>query len=243
MSPDWLHGRNVVREALLSGTPMTRIQIADGAHGAPIEEILRLARDRAVPVQRTDRAALDRRAPNNQGVLAEVKTLRALTVAELLEELGPPSETDRILVLDSVQDPGNVGALIRTASAVGVRGVVLPEHRAAGVTPTVVKASAGAALHVPIARAPNLRQSLQALKQAGFWIVGLNAHRGEPFDQANLRGPLAVVVGAEGRGLGELIRRECDLLVQLPISDAVESLNASVAGSILLYHLYRQDSR
>jgi 23S rRNA (guanosine2251-2'-O)-methyltransferase len=161
-----------------------------------------------------------------------------LSLGDLVEMLGTPTAMDRVLMLDSVQDPGNLGALIRSAAATGVRAVIIPEHRAAGVTPAVVKASAGAALRVPIVQTPNLRQAMATLKQIGFWGVGLDGEAHDRFDRIDLTGPLIVVVGAEGRGLGDLLARECDMLVRLPIEESVESLNASVAGSILLYHLY-----
>jgi 23S rRNA (guanosine2251-2'-O)-methyltransferase len=151
-----------------------------------------------------------------------------LSLSDLVELIGTPTSLDRVLMLDSVQDPGNLGALIRTAVATGVRAVVIPEHRAAGVTPSVVKASAGAAFRVPIVQTPNLRQALATLKQIGFWVVGLDGQAHDRFDRTDLSGPLVILVGAEGRGLGDLLTR---------------SLNASVAGSILMYHLYREARR
>lgn len=242
MSWDWIYGRNAIREALTSGAPVTRVLVSRAAHGAPIDEIVHLAHEHGVAVEMVDRTVLDQRTGNHQGVIAELRPVRPMALGDLVQLLGTPTETDRVLLLDQVQDPGNLGALIRTAVATGVRAVVIPEHRAAGVTPTVVKASAGAALRVPIIQTPNLRQALATLKQIGFWVAGLDGAARQSYDEANLGGPLVVVVGAEGRGLGDLLRRECDMLVRLPIEKDVESLNASVAGSILMYHLYRQAS-
>lgn len=240
MSPEWICGRNAVREALLTGAPLDKVIIARGAHGPPIDQLRRLAGQHGVQVDEADRSVLDRQARDHQGVIAALRSLRPLTLGDLRVLLANPGHHDRVLVLDSIQDPGNVGALVRTAAATGVRAVILPEHRAAGVTATVIKASAGTALHMPMAQVPNLRHAIQVLKELGFWAIGLDGHASDDFDRTNLSGPVAVVVGAEGRGLGDLIRRECDLLVRLPMAENVESLNASVAGSILLYHLYRQ---
>ncbi|MFN0074662.1 MAG: 23S rRNA (guanosine(2251)-2'-O)-methyltransferase RlmB [Chloroflexota bacterium] len=239
MSFDWIYGRNAIREALTSGAPVTRVLVSRSAHGVPIDEIVRLAHDQNVNVELVDRTVLDQRTGNHQGVIAELQPVRLLTIGDLVQLLETPTAEDRVLMLDSVQDPGNLGALIRTAVATGVRAVIIPEHRAAGITPTVVKASAGAALRVPIVQTPNLRQALATLKQIGFWVVGLDGQVRDPYDKANLTGPLVILVGAEGRGLGDLLRRECDILVRLPMESTVESLNASVAGSILMYHVYR----
>ena len=238
MSWDWIYGRNAIREALSSGAPVTRVLVSRNAHGVPIDQIVQLAREHNVDVELVDRTVLDQRTGNHQGVIAEIRPARILSLRDLVEMVGTPSRLDRVLMLDSVQDPGNLGALIRTAAATGVRAVIIPEHRAAGVTPAVVKASAGAALRVPIVQTPNLRQAMVTLKQIGFWVVGLDGEAHDRFDRTDLTGPLIVVVGAEGRGLGDLLARECDMLVRLPIEESVESLNASVAGSILLYHLY-----
>jgi 23S rRNA (guanosine2251-2'-O)-methyltransferase len=243
MSWDWIYGRNAIREALSSGAPVTRVLVARSAHGVPIDQIVQLARDHNVDVELVDRTVLDQRTGNHQGVIAEVRPSQLLSLGDLVELIGTPSVLDRVLMLDSVQDPGNLGALIRTAVATGVRAVIIPEHRAAGITPAVVKASAGAALRVPIVQTPNLRQALVTLKQVGFWVVGLDGQARDRFDRVDLKGPLIIVVGAEGRGLGDLLGRECDILVRLPIEEPVESLNASVAGSILMYHLYRDARR
>jgi 23S rRNA (guanosine2251-2'-O)-methyltransferase len=240
MSWDWIYGRNAIREALISGAPVTRILVSRSAHGVPIDQIVELAREHNIDVELVDRTVLDQRTGNHQGVIAEIRPAHLLSLGDLVELVGTPTVMDRILMLDSVQDPGNLGALIRTAVATGVRAVVIPEHRAAGITPAVVKASAGAALRVPIVQTPNLRQALATLKQIGFWVVGLDGQAHDRYDRIDLTGPLIVVVGAEGRGLGDLLARECDMLVRLPIEESVESLNASVAGSILLYHLYRE---
>jgi 23S rRNA (guanosine2251-2'-O)-methyltransferase len=240
MSPEWIGGRNAIREALLTGVPLEKLIIARGAHGTPIDELRLLASQQGVRVDDAERPVLDRQIRDNQGVIASMRTTRPLNLGDIRTLLANPGPHDRVLVLDSIQDPGNVGALVRTAAATGVRAVIMPEHRAAGVTATVIKASAGTALHLPMAQVPNLRQAIQSLKELGFWSIGLDGHARDEFDKANLSGPVAIVVGAEGRGLGDLVRRECDILVRLPIVEAVESLNASVAGSILLYHLYRQ---
>ncbi len=208
-----------------------------------LAQILAAAEHAGVRIERAPRARLDAIAPRHQGVAVEVEPFAYTPFLLLEERTQAAGEEALLLALDSLQDPQNFGTLLRTALAVGVTGVVIPERRAVGVTPAVVRASAGAVEHLEVAQVPNLTRALESLKRAGVWVVGLDAHGGSSYDEANLSGPLALVVGSEGAGLSRLLRERCDLLVHLPMTGPTESLNAAVAGSIVLYHVSRQRSR
>jgi 23S rRNA (guanosine2251-2'-O)-methyltransferase len=236
-------GKQAIREALRAGRRVRRLFVAGSAREtAPLRDLLALAAERRVPVQSVERADLDRLADHHQGVAAEVDPYAYTEFADLLRAAraaAPPL----YLVLDSLQDPQNFGTLLRTAAAVGVTGVVLPEHHAVGVTPGVRRASAGAVEHLRVARVTNLVRALDQLKAAGVWVVGLDAHAAEPYDAVEARGPTAVVVGGEEQGLRRLVRESCDFLVALPMEPVLDSLNAAVAGSLVLYEYYRQRRR
>ncbi len=236
-------GRRPVLEALRAGRRIDRILIAEGIRPTdPIAEILELSAQRGIRVQRLDRQALDRLSggANHQGVIAEVAEYRYLTLDELLETTRQAAGPTLILALDSLEDPQNFGTLLRTADAIGATGVVIPLHRAVGVTPAVEKVSAGAVEYLRIARVTNLARALADLKRHGYWVVGLDSSGPILYDQFAVDVPLVIVVGAEGRGLGRLVRERCDVLVRLPMRGHVESLNAAVAGSIVLYDVLRR---
>jgi 23S rRNA (guanosine2251-2'-O)-methyltransferase len=199
-----------------------------------------------VPIQQVDRRELDRqlRGANHQGIALHAGGYPYVDIADILDMATQRSEPALVLLLDHLQDPQNVGTLLRTAEAVGVHGVILPARRAVAVTPAVVNASSGATEHVQIASVSNLAQTIVSLQHAGLWVAGLeNDPAAQVFDQADLDGPLAFVLGAEGPGLARLTRERCDFLVRLPLAGQIESLNAAVAGSIVLYHTWRQRSR
>jgi 23S rRNA (guanosine2251-2'-O)-methyltransferase len=189
------------------------------------------------------RDRLDAIYPRHQGVAAEVQPFAYTPFSQLKDLATEAGESALVLALDALQDPQNFGTLLRTALAVGATGVVLPERRAVGVTPAVVRSSAGAAEHLAVSQVPNLTRALDELKAVGLWVVGLDVREGSPYDETDLRGPLVVVVGSEGSGLGRLIREHCDLLVNIPMAGPTESLNAAVAGSILLYQVFRGRSK
>jgi 23S rRNA (guanosine2251-2'-O)-methyltransferase len=236
---DLLYGRNAVLEALKAGRPIRRVMVATGAHGGVITEIVDTTRARKINLQSVDRRRLDDLAFNHQGVVAEAAPYVYAPLEELVEA-AKSSEHPLVLVLDVLQDPQNLGSLLRTAAAVGAQGAVIPEHRAVGVTPAVVKASAGAIERLKIAQVTNLSRAIDALKEVGLWAVGLDAHGDTRYDEADLNRPLALVVGGEGKGLRPLVRQHCDVVVSLPMPGAMESLNAAVAGSIALYEALRQ---
>lgn len=234
---DVLYGRNSVGEALRAGRKIHRVLIADGAHG--LEALVAAARQKRIPYEIHDRRELDRRAgDHHQGVIAEAEPF---PYAPLDALLATAAEPPLLLALDSLQDPQNFGTLLRTAQAVGAHGVLIPEHRAVGVTPAVSNASAGAVEHLRVARVTNLARALGQLKSSGVWVYGLTVDAKADYWDVDLSGPLALVVGSEGSGLGRLVRETCDVLVRIPMADsAIQSLNASVAGSLVLYEAFRQ---
>lgn len=233
-------------EALRSGRPIRKITIANGVRPSPVlAEIQALARSRGLEVERAEKRAIERLVGSihHQGVAAEADPYRYASVEEILASAQRRGEPALVLVLDSLQDPQNLGSLLRTGEAVGVHGVILPKHRAVGITPAVAKASAGATEHLTVAQVVNLPRALEELKEKGIWVIGLDAGATQSYEQVDPSLPLAIVVGSEGKGLGRLVKERCDLLVALPMRGRVASLNAAVAGSIVLYHLWRQRTR
>jgi len=232
-----IYGRNPVLETLRANRRTGySLQVAQGVElrGA-LAEALELARTQSIPVERIPRKELDLLEGNHQGVAMEVSPYPYAALSEILDRAGASGPNALVLVLDELQDPQNLGSLLRTAEAVGVCGVIIPAHRSAGVTPAVVRASAGASEHLQVAR-HNLDQALRRLKDAGFWIAGLERDpQAQPLSAAALDGRLAVVVGSEGSGLRRLVREACDFLVRIPMHGRIDSLNAAVAGSIVLY--------
>ncbi len=239
---DVIYGRYPVLEALRGDRDVERVALVRGVRWTGIlAEIAEEARQRGVPVQALDRAALDRLADgaNHQGVVAHVAAYHYADLDDVLAVPAQRGEPAFLLLLDCVQDPQNLASLLRTAEAVGVHGIVLPRRRAVGVTAAVVKASAGAVEHLRIARVTNLVRAIESLQEAGIWVLGLErTPRSQRYDQVDLSGPLAWVVGSEGRGLSRLVRDHCDVLVELPMRGQVNSLNAAVAGSIVLYQTW-----
>lgn len=242
-----LYGRNAVHEVLRARRRrLISLVIAAGAQeSGTLNDILRLASQAHLRVDRVDRRQLDQRLGhvNHQGVLLETSSYPYVDVEVCIQQAGERGESALLLLLDHIQDPQNVGTLLRTAEVVGVHGVILPGRRAAEITPAVVNASSGATEHLLIAVVSNLSQTIASLKRAGIWVAGLeNESTAQEFDQADLNMPLALVVGAEGSGLARLTRDRCDFLIRLPMRGQIESLNAAVAGSIALYHAWRQRS-
>jgi 23S rRNA (guanosine2251-2'-O)-methyltransferase len=233
-------GRNAVWEALRAGRPVNKILIARGTHGKA-REIMDRARDTRVPVQLVDREVLDKLAggAGHQGIFAYLSPKGYVTLDELLELAQGQQEDMLLLVLAGWEDPRNFGAIVRSAEAAGVQGVIIPERRAVPLTGVVAKTSAGALEHLPISRVGNLSQMLEQLKGSGFWVVGAAAGAAKAYYEADLTGPLALVIGGEDKGLGHL-EQICDLLVRIPMTGHAGSLNAAVAGSIVLFDIRRQ---
>lgn len=242
---DYLYGRHSILEALRAGRIIEEILIARGVHtrGA-LDELLTLAKNANVPVHGVAREELDRLARHHQGVVARVGEYKYAEIEELLAVAPRRGEPAFLLMLDSVQDPQNFGTVLRTAEAVGIHGVVIAERRAVGVTAAVIKASAGAVHHLKIARVTNLARTIEELKRANVWIVGMeNVPTAKDFAEMDYTMPLALVLGSEGAGLSRLVREKCDFLVRLPMWGKVSSLNVAVAGSIVLYAAKQQRER
>ena len=237
-----LLGRRAVLEALRAGRPVVRVLVAGTADvRGPLREIVREARERRVIVQTVERRHLDALARGvvHQGVAALVAAAATVTVEDLLQRARDRGEAPFLIVLDGVEDPHNLGAVIRTADAAGAHGVIIPRRRAAGLTPTVARASAGAVAHLPVAQAGNLVAALDRLKAAGVWVVGADPAGAERYDAVSLSPPVALVVGGESRGLHRLVRERCDRVVRIPLLGRVASLNVSVAAALLLYEVAR----
>jgi 23S rRNA (guanosine2251-2'-O)-methyltransferase len=241
--PDYVWGRNPVLETLRSNRQVKRLLLAEGQRDAPtIAAILQEAGRRHIPVETVPRQRLDQFSQGavHQGCLAVVEARKYATLEQILEYAGQKNEDPFLLILDAIQDVNNLGSLLRSAEAAGVHGVVIPSHEAAEVNATVIKTSAGATEHLLIARENNLTHTIDFLKKQNIWVIGLAGAAKTDYDKASLTGPLALVVGNEGKGLSRLVREHCDLLIKLPMHGTVNSLNAAVAGSIALYEALRQ---
>jgi 23S rRNA (guanosine2251-2'-O)-methyltransferase len=230
-----LSGIHPVVEALRSGNPLERIVIAQGAGGPRLQEIIDLARQARVPVRFEPRSSLDRLAgsPAHQGVVA-------LGAAHKYADLDAVAASAMLVVLDGVEDPHNLGAIVRTAHAAGAGAVIVPERRAAGVTDVVAKAAAGALEHLPVVRVTNVNRALEDLKERGMWIYGLDERGAEPYDQVDYAPKSVLVLGGEGKGLHEQVRKHCDLLVRIPMAGKISSLNVSVAAGVVLFEWKRR---
>jgi 23S rRNA (guanosine2251-2'-O)-methyltransferase len=239
-----LYGRNPIRESLRAGRRVPRrLALAEGVQDSGVvADILHLAHSAGIDVRRVPKPEIGRLVGHghHQGVALETSPYPYVEVPTILESAAMAGASPFLLALDLLQDPQNVGALLRTAEAVGVHGVLLQRRRAVGITPAVVNASSGAVEHLLVAQETNLTRALQELKAAGVWIYGLESRPGLiSYHEASLTGPIALVVGGEGTGLRRLVRETCDVLMQLPMRGRVESLNAAVAGSVALYAIAR----
>lgn len=234
---EWIYGRNAVYETLRAGRRRAhRLKIAQGVQPSPrLQEIRELALGKKLPIGDAPRAELDGLGESHQGVALQADEFPYSHLGEQLEKAKSDSSPPFFLILDTLQDPQNLGTLLRTAEAVGVHGVILPQRRTATVTPAVVNASSGACEHLLISQ-QNLAQAIDELKQANIWVIGLEGGEGaQPLGKLRLDGALALVVGSEGEGMRRLVRESCDGLLRLPMRGRVESLNAAVAGSVALY--------
>src|SRR5881398_1720081 len=230
---DKLTGIHAVKEALEAQRPIDRIAIAKGRQDTRIEEIVQLARKQGIPVRFEERSQLDRLAnsKDHQGVVALAAARAAATLEDILGHANTGhGQPGLIVLLDGVEDPHNLGAIIRTALAAGAHGVVIPERRAAGLTDTVARASAGALAHLPVAKVTNLVRTMEELKEMGYWLVGLDERGDKSYSEVDYTTATGIVMGSEGSGLHELTRKRCDFVVSLPTTGPVKSLNVSVAA-------------
>ena len=236
-----IEGRNEVIEALRSGRSIDRIYIQDGLHDGKLDTVRREAKKRGLRTDFVERKRLDDMSETgmHQGVIARAAAYAYAKVEDILEMALKKGEDPFIFVLDGIEDPHNLGAMIRTANVCGAHGVIIPKDRAVGLTPTVVRSSAGALNYTPVAKVTNLVRTMDDLKKRGLWFVGADMG-GESMYEKDLKGPVGIVIGAEGRGLTKLVRDACDFVVSIPVKGEIESLNASVAAGVLAYEVTRQ---
>jgi 23S rRNA (guanosine2251-2'-O)-methyltransferase len=237
-----LTGIHAVREALEANQPLDSLMIARGSHGNRIEELVRLARQHGVPVRFEERIQLDRSAGTreHQGVIALVAASPSASFEDLLKPRDQSATPGLLVLLDGVEDPQNLGAIVRTSLAAGAQGVVIPERRAAGLTDSVARASAGALAHLPVARVKNLSRAMEEMKESGYWLVGLDEHAEKLHTEVDFKIPVGIVLGSEGKGLHALVRERCDFLVSIPTTGPVRALNVSVAAGVVLFEAVRQ---
>ena len=230
-------GRQPVLEALKSRQPIERILILHGATGSHIDQVKQLARKLAIPVKETDKERFAELAGDTlaQGIIAIIDSYRYAEIEEIFAIAQQKNELPFILVLDEIEDPHNLGALIRSAECAGIHGVIIPLHNAASVNSTVAKTSAGATAHLPIVRVTNIAQTLDELKKTGVWIVGTEMETTKLYYEHDYRGSLAIVIGNEGKGIRRLVKEKCDFLVKIPMHGKIDSLNASVAGALVMF--------
>ncbi len=228
---------NAVREVFRADCRrVSRILLLESGSTPRLRELAELARARQIPLHTASKKQLDRICPGHQGVVAFVSPKGFMTMESILRQADVPF----LLILDGVEDPRNLGALIRTAEGAGVDGIILPERRAAGLTPAVSAASAGAVEHMPIARVKNLARAVEYLKKSGLWLVGAEVEGDGSWDDFDYTGPVGLVLGSEGKGLRPLVRRSCDAILSLPLFGAMTSLNVSAAGAVFMYEVVRQ---
>lgn len=241
MSEELIAGRNAVMEALRGQRSFNKILLQDKAKGGSIGEIMNAAKERHIPVELVKLEKLDKLVPGirHQGVVAYAAPIAFSSLEEVLAKAAAQEKPPFVVLLDELQDPQNVGAILRTADACGVHGVLLPKRHSCPLNAVVAKISAGAVEHVPVVQIGNIVQTMKELQEQGFWIVGADMD-GETYFKANLTGPICLVIGAEGKGVGRLVKETCDHIVSMPMLGQVNSLNASNAAAVLMYEVVRQ---
>ena len=239
---DIIEGRNAVQEALRAGRAIDKLYIARGDSDRALGHIAGLARERGITVSDCERRKLDAMSVTkaHQGVIAVCALREYASLDDILSVAEERGEPPFVIVCDEISDPHNLGAIIRSAECVGAHGVIIPKHRSAGLTAVVGKTSAGAAEHMAVARVPSIAAALDELKRRGLWVYGAAAEGSSGMWQTELTGPIALVIGSEGDGLGRLVRERCDFLVSIPLRGRVSSLNASTAAAVLMYEILRQ---
>lgn len=241
MSEEYIMGRNPVLEALRSNRDIHKVWIAENSTKGQAQQIIALAKEKGVSVQFVPKRKLDQMfSGNHQGVAAQVAAYRYSDIEELFQKADERNEAPFFLLLDEIEDPHNLGSIMRSADAVGAHGIIIPKRRSVGLTQAVAKASTGAIEYVPVARVTNLSRTIDELKERGLWIVGTDAKGAEDYRTIDGKMPLALVIGSEGKGMSRLVKEKCDFLVKLPMVGQVTSLNASVAAGLLMYEVYRK---
>ena len=239
---DQVEGRNSVLELLESNRDINKIFVAKGEKHGSINKILSIAKEKRIVIVEADRQKLNQMSESNnhQGVIAIVPPYDYCEVEDILDCANGKNEKPFILILDGIEDPHNLGSIIRTAETAGVHGVIIPKRRAASVNATVSKSSAGAVEHVKIARVNNINETIKYLKEEGLWICGTDGDAKDYYYNQNLKGALAIVIGSEGFGMSKLVKENCDFLVKIPMKGKITSLNASVSAGIVIYEALKQ---
>ena len=236
-----IDGRNAVLEALRAGKPIDKLYVLDGCPDGPVRTIIREAKKGDTIINYVKKERLDQLSEtgHHQGVIAMAASYEYATVEDILEKAREKGEAPFIFVLDNIEDPHNLGAMIRTANLAGAHGVIIPKRRAVGLTPTVARTSAGAINYTPVAKVTNLKQTMEQLKKEGMWFVCADMD-GTPYYQMDLKGPMGLVIGNEGEGVSRLIKETCDFVASIPMKGDIDSLNASVAAGVLAFEIARQ---
>ena len=242
MPMDKIEGRNPVMEALRAGREIDKILVAKGTRGGSLIKILGKAKDKGIPIQYVERQKINEMSMSNahQGIIAVVAAHKYVHFEDIIEGAKNRGKDPFILILDKITDPHNLGSIIRTADAVGADGVIIPKRHSVGLTAVVAKSSAGAIEYVPVAKVPNIVQTIERIKERGIWVAGAHRDGGKEHYNTDLKGPLALVIGSEGKGISRLIKEKCDFLVKIPMIGEISSLNASVAAAVLMYEVFRQ---
>lgn len=241
MNQDFIIGKNPVIEALKSERDINKIFIAEGSQGGQMQQVIGLAKSAGVLVQFVPKKKIDQMAEgNHQGVIAQVAAYQYAEIDDLFASAEKKNEAPFFVLLDEIEDPHNLGSIMRTADAVGAHGIIIPKRRAVGLTATVAKASTGAIEYIPVVRVTNMARTIDELKERGVWIAGTDAKGKQDYRQFDGTMPIGLVIGSEGKGMGRLIRDKCDFLIRLPMAGHVTSLNASVASALLMYEVYRK---
>ena len=236
-----IEGRNAVLEALRAGKPIDKLYVLDGCPDGPVRTIIREAKKGDTIINYVKKERLDQLSEtgHHQGVIAMAASYEYATVEDILEKAREKGEAPFIFVLDNIEDPHNLGAMIRTANLAGAHGVIIPKRRAVGLTPTVARTSAGAINYTPVAKVTNLKQTMEQLKKEGMWFVCADMD-GTPYYQMDLKGPMGLVIGNEGEGVSRLIKETCDFVASIPMKGDIDSLYASVAAGVLAFEIARQ---
>ncbi|SFB24772.1 MULTISPECIES: 23S rRNA (guanosine(2251)-2'-O)-methyltransferase RlmB [unclassified Bacillus (in: firmicutes)] len=240
MSQDFITGKNPVIEALKSERDINKILIAEGSQRGQMQQVIELAKEAKVLVQFVPKKKIDQVTENHQGVLAYIAAYEYAELDDLFAIAEKRNEAPFFILLDEIEDPHNLGSVMRTADSVGAHGIIIPKRRAVGLTSTVAKASTGAIEHIPVVRVTNMARTIDELKERGVWIAGTDARQSQDYRRFDGTMPLGLVIGSEGKGMGRLIREKCDFLIHLPMVGHVTSLNASVAAALLMYEVYRK---
>ncbi|WP_100405976.1 23S rRNA (guanosine(2251)-2'-O)-methyltransferase RlmB [Bacillus solitudinis] len=242
MNQEFIVGKNPIIEALKSGHSINKIWIAEGSQKGQMSKVLELAKEHGVLVQNAPKKKLEQLTDttNHQGVVASVAAYEYAEMEDLFSNAEQKGEEPFFLILDEVEDPHNLGSILRTADAVGAHGVIIPKRRAVGLTQTVAKSSAGAIEYVPVVRVTNIARTMEDLKKKGIWFAGTDALGNDDYREAALDMPIGLVIGSEGKGISRLVKEKCDFLIHIPMVGKVTSLNASVAASLLMYEVYRR---